>query len=834
MTGSTGSTDPGFRVGPDADPDRYVLGPAVASGTEGILYRGSITTATGVELPVAVKMLQPRLLARVDEWHARWSEQVELLRSLQIPGVVRVRDGFLGPMPHGAGGAGTAGGRTLYLIMNWEEGEPLDEWVRRQPDRDPFETLKLLLPVAAALDLMHSGASTGGVPVVHRDVKPSNIIVVDDGTVLVDFGLTRGLAAGSRTSAVSGTPGYLAPEVTSGGEYTSATDRYAFASVAYFVFTGVEAPPTHQPGLMRAALAAVPALSDRAETVDHVMQMLADDPAARPDGLANWVGQLRRSSIDGLPGVLAPQAPGRHPQVPSPPPPEPKPEPEPVRPEPPPARPAGPEFDPPDAAAPADPVPVPALTESERRRSRRRLLLLPLLALALVGVAVTLWPPPTPVIPDQVGALQPDARYELAVRGYPSVVELAFDDDIESGHVTAQVPVGVRKKKGTTVTLTVSKGPGPVAVPDLSGRTRQEAASVLMAAHLKVGTVTPQNDDRAAADKVLSWSPKDTQTPKGTAIDLIVSSGPVPPGVTPAPSALTKGGLAPKSYVTTRFRPSMTFSVKDGWEATLESADHVTLKKTGDPQGRRIDVMRIQRVYGRGAFSTEEEALNSVTAYEDSLAPWLTGHSAIKVGASAQAPKVAGVKELTQQLDVTFTPYAYEGCPDQSPKCVILFQLDPFPPEKPKTYAYVAADGEATRFQIYDVGSAKIVVATTAKADVRSFAAEVAAGSFTIDRFGDDTKITRTRLELSPKAGNESVVTATVNVEGCSPGDGTVSIFSQAVAPENRLSERLPLTGRTVVRDIRLIGPGPHRVIVQYDGDQRCDMSVSAPAITAR
>ncbi|HSH58070.1 MAG TPA: hypothetical protein VK988_00190, partial [Acidimicrobiales bacterium] len=77
-----------FRVGPAADPDRYVLGEAVGSGAEGILYRGTITTATGVELLVAIKMLQPHLLPRVDEWHARWSEQVELLRSLQVPGVV--------------------------------------------------------------------------------------------------------------------------------------------------------------------------------------------------------------------------------------------------------------------------------------------------------------------------------------------------------------------------------------------------------------------------------------------------------------------------------------------------------------------------------------------------------------------------------------------------------------------------------------------------------------------------------------------------------------------------------------------------------------------------
>lgn len=198
-----------FRVGPYDDPDRYVLGAAVASGGEGILYRGIISTATGLELDVAVKMLQPRYLDRVGEWHDRWSEQVELLRSLQVPGVVRVRDGFLGPLPHPAGEAGNE--PTLYLVMNWVDGEPLNEWVRRRPDRDPFEALHLLLGVGVALDLMHSGYATGGIPVVHRDVKPSNILVTDEGAVLVDFGLTRGLPNGQRISGVTGTLGYLRP-----------------------------------------------------------------------------------------------------------------------------------------------------------------------------------------------------------------------------------------------------------------------------------------------------------------------------------------------------------------------------------------------------------------------------------------------------------------------------------------------------------------------------------------------------------------------------------------------------------------------------------------------
>lgn len=302
----------GFRVGPDADPDRYLLSAAVASGAEGILYRGWITTATGLELDVAVKMLQPRFLARVEEWHARWSEQVEVLRSLQVPGVVRVRDGFLGPLPHPPGEAGE--GRTLYLIMNWVEGEPLDEWARRDPDRDPFDALKVLLGVAVALDLMHSGRATGGVPVLHRDVKPSNILVTDEGTVLIDFGLTRGLPDGPRLSGVTGTPGYLAPEATEAGIYTPATDRYAFGAVAYFLLTGEEPPTSHQPEALRASLADVPASAARPEAIDHLMAMLDADPTARPTSLANWVGQLRRSSLAGDLEVLAPDAPGRSPE----------------------------------------------------------------------------------------------------------------------------------------------------------------------------------------------------------------------------------------------------------------------------------------------------------------------------------------------------------------------------------------------------------------------------------------------------------------------------------------------------------------------------------------
>jgi serine/threonine protein kinase len=314
MTTDSPAGAPQFCVGPKAEPDRYSLGAAVSSGAEGILYRGSITTTAGVTLDVAIKMLQPRFLTNVNEWHVRWSEQVELLRSLQVPGVVPVRDGFLGPLPHAPGQAGED--ETLYLVMNWVEGETLDDWVRHRPDRNPIDDLKVLVPVAAALDLMHSGRATGGVPVVHRDIKPANILVTEHGSVLVDFGLTRGLPDGQRLTGVAGTPGYLAPESIDAGSYSAATDRYAFGGVAYFVLTGTEPPRSHQPEAMGRTLTEVPELAGHPEVSDQVMAMLATDPDDRPPSLANWVGQLRRSSIEAGPDILNPAASRRHPSSP--------------------------------------------------------------------------------------------------------------------------------------------------------------------------------------------------------------------------------------------------------------------------------------------------------------------------------------------------------------------------------------------------------------------------------------------------------------------------------------------------------------------------------------
>ncbi|MGH2689087.1 MAG: protein kinase domain-containing protein, partial [Actinomycetota bacterium] len=162
-----------FHAGPPDDPDRYRLETPVGAGAEGTLYRGYLPMASGPVLDVALKMLHPHHQPQLASWRRHWGEQVELLRSLQAQGLVTVRDGFVGALPHPEGRRGT--GETLYLVMNFIDGVALDVWAEEHPGVSDRDKLRLLLPVAAGLDLMHSGVATGGVPVIHGDIKPGNV-----------------------------------------------------------------------------------------------------------------------------------------------------------------------------------------------------------------------------------------------------------------------------------------------------------------------------------------------------------------------------------------------------------------------------------------------------------------------------------------------------------------------------------------------------------------------------------------------------------------------------------------------------------------------------------
>jgi serine/threonine protein kinase len=300
-------------VGPVERPDKYRLLRLEGSGGEASLWRAEVDLA-GESETVAVKVLHPRLhddLARIS---ARWAEQAELLRFVTHPSVIGVREHFEGAPPHpGAGRTGGLGAavpdRALYLVMNWVAGLPLRDWLLVHDGREgTVRGLRLLEQVAEALEMLHAGGVTpSGRPVVHGDLSPGNVMVSEEGqAVLVDFGLVR--LVSHRTRAAAGTPGFTAPEVWSRGEYTPATDRYAFAALGFYTLFGV--PPPADEEQIADLLFDHPFLIDTPpRQAEQILRGFSADPAERP-GVVEWLRCLRGAACSSARTVTPEVAPG--------------------------------------------------------------------------------------------------------------------------------------------------------------------------------------------------------------------------------------------------------------------------------------------------------------------------------------------------------------------------------------------------------------------------------------------------------------------------------------------------------------------------------------------
>ncbi|MEE6259716.1 serine/threonine-protein kinase [Plantactinospora sonchi] len=201
---------------------RYRLDERVATGGMGDVWRG---TDVVLGRQVAVKVLLPALLADPG-FIARFRAEARMLAALRHPGIVQVYD-------YGEDNQPT--GRADYLVMEYVDGEPLSERIRAAGRLGLAETLRVVAQVAQALHAAHLGG------IVHRDVKPSNLLVQADGTVrLLDFGVARSVEITSITSsnAVPGTALYMAPEQAAGRPVSAATDIYALGAVAYQCVAG--------------------------------------------------------------------------------------------------------------------------------------------------------------------------------------------------------------------------------------------------------------------------------------------------------------------------------------------------------------------------------------------------------------------------------------------------------------------------------------------------------------------------------------------------------------------------------------------------------------------
>lgn len=203
--------------------DRYRLADRVASGAMGDVWRAVDET---LNRTVAVKMLHSRLVTDAG-FGERFRREARAMASLHHPGVAEVYDYGETSQPEAPGLA--------YIVMEFVQGQPLSERIAEVGQLDTAETMSIAAQIGLALQAAHDAG------VVHRDVKPSNLIIQPDGhVVLVDFGVAVTPEATSLTGAnqVVGTALYMAPEQVSKNETTPAIDIYALGAVVYHCLAG--------------------------------------------------------------------------------------------------------------------------------------------------------------------------------------------------------------------------------------------------------------------------------------------------------------------------------------------------------------------------------------------------------------------------------------------------------------------------------------------------------------------------------------------------------------------------------------------------------------------
>lgn len=275
----------------------YVLDRVIGSGATGRVWRGR-RRQDGA--PVAVKLLREEF-AREPVTVGRFLRQRTVLRTLQHPHLVRVHDLV-------------AEGDVLAVVMDLVDGEDLRRLAGRRSLRTD-QTLAVLGQVAEALGAIHVA------DVVHRDVKPENVLVRwpdrEPHALLTDFGLA-GAAAGptdlTRLSQLLGTPAYTAPELVTGRPAVPATDVYALGVMAYELLSGQRPfPASNTAALLHAHVESEPVRPPglAAPVWDLLRAMLAKDPADRPTPAAVAADLAAARAAGALPPPVPPAPPGR-------------------------------------------------------------------------------------------------------------------------------------------------------------------------------------------------------------------------------------------------------------------------------------------------------------------------------------------------------------------------------------------------------------------------------------------------------------------------------------------------------------------------------------------
>ncbi|MBA3232939.1 MAG: Stk1 family PASTA domain-containing Ser/Thr kinase, partial [Propionibacteriales bacterium] len=478
---------------------RYRVGARLARGGMAVVYQA---VDARLDRTVALKVMHPGL-AEDEEFVSRFIREAKSAARLSHPNVVAVYD------------QGADDGH-VFLAMEHVAGRTLRDLLRDRGWLTPRQALDVLEPVLAALGAAHQAG------LVHRDVKPENVLLADDGRVKVaDFGLARAVSSSTShtTSGIlMGTVGYLSPEQVERGAADARSDVYAAGILLFEMLTGVKpydgdsaiqvayrhvhddvpAPSTVRPG--------VPAELDAL-----VVHATSRNPDLRPADARRFLTDVVRARRDLSDGELDADPRAAHTLV------------VPLE---------GP------AAAPAKPRSGRSAREPDAQappaRRRRRGLLVLLLVLALAaGLSGAAWyyaegPGSFVRTPSLLKLSVAEAKTKAAERGLSVRVDgRGFDEVIPAGHVLRTDPrQGQDITQNGVINLTLSKGPERYEVPEVAGARAAEARGLLETQHLSVGTPEREFSRTVAKGLVIRSNPAaGTPLKRDTAVTLVISRG---------------------------------------------------------------------------------------------------------------------------------------------------------------------------------------------------------------------------------------------------------------------------------------------------------------------
>lgn len=528
---------------------RYRIGARIARGGMASVYEA---TDLRLDRTVAVKIMHPGLGDHGaggpdgDAFASRFVREARSAARLTHPHVVNIYDQ----------GQDESDG-TLFIAMELVPGHTLRDTVAKEAPMRPERALALLEPVLSALAAAHRAG------LIHRDVKPENVLLADDGRIKVaDFGLAKAVSADTQHTATAGvligTVSYLAPELVVDGVADPRADVYAAGVILYELLTGTK-PHTGESPIQvayRHVHHDVPAPSTLATGLpDYVDALVARattrDPSLRPADAAVLLHQVHRvqsalrAGLTTDPELVEDLAPASRPPAAD------TSQREDTTPEPieelwdeaearallgaPPAREdtrliGGP------GSAPADEGGAgPAKPRGRGRRSRRGavlLVLLTLLAVAVAGGAYWFGWGRYTTTPAVVGMADAAAVTELEEAGFTvEHTDPAHSETVPEGEVVATDPrSGSRVVAGGTIAVTVSLGPELNDVPDVAGLTVAEATERLADAKLVVAREIPRWSETVPEGVVIRTdpaygTPKARQLPVDSAVRLLVSRG---------------------------------------------------------------------------------------------------------------------------------------------------------------------------------------------------------------------------------------------------------------------------------------------------------------------